>query len=1471
MKAAPIVLAKISKIARFFLLVLFFTIGLLYIVFRSRPVQTWLVSKATSFLSEELGTKVRVGAVDIEFFNTAVLEDIYIEDQKQDTLFYFRKLKLDYNTYDKAKRIIQLNYVGIEGGKILFGEHKGDSVNNYEFFIDYFKGGPRDPKKPKIIWTISSKVVEIERTRFDFFQENDPKPDFMDFDYNHMSYTGIEARLTDFSLIDDSLHFFTEHIETSESCGFRVEHMEADTKIHEGGIEFEKLRLLTPNSQIADKFAMKTLDWKDYNHFNDKVKMEANLKNSRISTKDLAYFSNNLKVYKTLIQISGYGEGFLTRLKGKSTKLKMFDETEFEGDWTMTGLPSFENTILDFDVKSFKTDYGDLMKLSLNNIPENFRSLGNIQYKGMFSGFYNDFITYGTIETSIGKFESDVNIKYKEGLDKAKYSGFLKTDYFKIRDFMPESQIDDIAFNLNIKGEGMSRSTYQVEVDGAIDQLGFLGYHYKNIKAKGIVSQESYQGSAEIRDENLDMDFDGQFLSDRPAPVASCKAVIRHSNLATFGFDTTEQNITGTFYLDFIGKDLDNAKGSIKGVDVVITRNGESVEIPDIVLSADEMGEKKRLMLSSEVVDAQITGQFTLKQIDISLLDLLHTLIPAYFKQPKENLPNEDFFFSFNLKQPYSITSLYIPELSIEPFSGEGYYRSSDQTLDFETRNDEIKYNKIELKGLYIKAEKKKNSDLKLSINLNELTDDQYLHIQGLKVKANAFGNKVDFDVNGLDTGYKINMAALGRVVFVKDSIFLQMSNVDLNIDNHLWELDSNAICMISGDYLQLDKFHFSNEEQQISLNGEFGDNTSNYMDFNVYNFALKTINFFTRKAGVPELGGISHGKISYKVLDGIGKYSSNLRIKDFKVGNDTLGDLSLFTGNQALTSKQHFKVYVDKGLLDSLNVEGDIDFASKTNNLNLYAKLPPSEIRVFEPFLSGVFKNMKGQIMTKDSLHIRGKFSDPVVEGEVLVKNADFLVDYLNVPVRFNARIQSEKNLITILPFVLHDDKGHVGNAKGYLFHKSFDDFKFNLNLWGLESFHVLNTNKQDNDLFYGQGYATGNASFNGPFDNLEIKINARTEKGTKFILPISEGDASGFPSYVHFKTNKKRVKKEDQEFPIKSLIMDIEATPDAEVEIIFDETLGDKISGTGSGNIKMEMNKSADFYMFGTYTVKTGRYLFTAFDLYNKPFQIRPGGTITWYGDPLDAKLDISAFYTVNADPSPLMAAVSFNNSTANTPTTGQLITAESELYLKGNLFTPEVTFGLNFPKLMESGNASSSLSSIISRVKSDKEEVNRQVFSLLIMRKFLTPTFAQIDNTNTNAGSSALSSAGSDLLSSQLSNWLNTIDPNWRVNVIYKNGSLTLPAEYGIILSSKFFDDKLSFDGSYSSYSIYPNINLEYKVTKKGNIRVKAYTRSSFNQVITTSLSTPITTSGVGIVYTKDFNVFSWFKKKKKKKKG
>ncbi|MES2618488.1 MAG: translocation/assembly module TamB domain-containing protein [Bacteroidota bacterium] len=1463
-------LAKISKIARFILLLLLFSIGFIYIVFRSRPVQTWLVQKATTYLSEELKTKVKISGVDIEFFKTAVFENVYIEDHQQDTLLYFSKVKADYNDYDNIKRIVKFNSLALEGGKVIFGVHKGERDGNYEFLIDYFDGGPRDTTKPKVIWTIYSKDVSMNNVRFDYFNDNDTAPDFMDFNYNDMSFRNINADLQDFYLIDDSLHFQSNHMSFKEKCGFIVDELIADTKIHEGGLEFEKLLLTTPFSKIGNSFKMLSKDWKDYNDFNNKIMMKANLDKAIIDSKDLAYFSHYLKNYKTPILASGYAEGYLVKLKGKNTKLRLFDQTTYEGDWTMTGLPDLDNTIMEFEVKDFRTDYNDLNLISLGNVPTNLASLGKIGYKGNFSGFYNDFVTFGKITTILGDFDADINLKYKDGMESATYSGKLKTSEFKLKTFYPESPFDNAGFDLKINGTGLDAEKYAIDVEGDISQLGFQNYNYHNITAKGTISKKLFSGVAKIRDPHLNLDFEGEFNSAAAIPVASFNATVFNADLSALGFDTTEQNVKGNFKLNFTGKNLDDAVGTIVGTDISVYRNKVTVYIPKVELTSSHIGnDQKELKLLSDLADIVITGKYTLSRLDISLLHMLHQLIPVYFDQPKQELPNEDFKFTIDLKQPDQFTTLYVPDLSLAPCKADGYYRSMDQTIVFNTSNEKIVYNGFKISNLVLKADKEKNSVLKLDITADNFTDDQNIKSENIVVKSTVFDNIIDFKLTGLDTGYSVNLKAAGRMVFGKDSINLQMSDADIMIGEDKWFLSENASVLFTDNKYELMNFVFSNGKQSLLLNGEYGNKSKNTVKMNIDQFAVTIINKVLKDRKLPLLSGVSQGEITYSMVGNKPVITSDFSIENLCIGKDTIGNLSIVSTSAENSSIQNVVINIEHGGLDSLEIKGIIDFKSKTDNMDLVINLPPSDLKIVEPYLKEVVSRMKGKVSTENLL-LKGTFDHPLLTGDIHINNATMIIDYLNIPINFSTVIHSERNLFSTQTFKIFDSKGNSANAKGNIYHSSFDNFILDLNIRNMNNFRVMNTTAINNSLYYGIANASGSGSFYGPFDNLDIKIDATTMPGTHFYLPISDGNASGLPSYVHFKTAKKRIKKTEDDFPIRSLVMNIEATTDANVEIIFDETLGDKITGTGFGNIRMEMTKSGDFYMFGTYTVDKGRYLFTAFDLYNKPFAVRRGGTISWYGDPMDAKLNLVAYNTEKANPAPLLEAVTFNNnSTSNANNVNSNITAESELYIKGNLFSPDITFGLNFPKLQsEASNSASALSSVIARIKSDKEEVSRQVFSLLIMKQFITPTFAQNGAGLNNVGSSALSSAGSDLLSAQLSNWLNKIDPNWKVNIIYKNGTYLLPAEYGVALSSKFFNDKLTFDGSFSNYSNRPNIGIDYKVTKKGNLRVKAYTRSNLNQVNTSSLSAPINTTGVGLVYTKEFNTL---RKKKKKKKG
>ena len=81
------------------------------------------------------------------------------------------------------------------------------------------------------------------------------------------------------------------------------------------------------------------------------------------------------------------------------------------------------------------------------------------------------------------------------------------------------------------------------------------------------------------------------------------------------------------------------------------------------------------------------------------------------------------------------------------------------------------------------------------------------------------------------------------------------------------------------------------------------------------------------------------------------------------------------------------------------------------------------------------------------------------------------------------------------------------------------------------------------------------------------------------------------------------------------------LEATPDAEIQLIFDAKAGDIIKASGRGDINMQISSKGAFEMQGLYTIVDGSYLFTLENIINKKFDVESGSTIKWSGDPYNA----------------------------------------------------------------------------------------------------------------------------------------------------------------------------------------------------------------------------------------------------------
>lgn len=133
-----------------------------------------------------------------------------------------------------------------------------------------------------------------------------------------------------------------------------------------------------------------------------------------------------------------------------------------------------------------------------------------------------------------------------------------------------------------------------------------------------------------------------------------------------------------------------------------------------------------------------------------------------------------------------------------------------------------------------------------------------------------------------------------------------------------------------------------------------------------------------------------------------------------------------------------------------------------------------------------------------------------------------------------------------------------------------------------------------------------TGIVNIVGDKQGTFMDILGITEPNTKISIPLSKSqsaDESGFLSFTN-KNNTVSISNQDLDISTTNfqLNFDLEITPDADAQLIFDSKIGDVIRGKGAGNIKMEIDANNNFKMLGEYVIEEGDYLFTLQNVINK-----------------------------------------------------------------------------------------------------------------------------------------------------------------------------------------------------------------------------------------------------------------------------
>ena len=140
MASAKKIFRKTGKVILWILFsVLVIVIGALIFINTSAG-KKFVRNQAQKYLREKLKTRVEIGSVDYSLPEWVSLKNVYIEDQKKDTLLYGEELRVDLNMFKLLRGNTDIEKVFFKNITGNISRPENDSVYNYEFILKAFTG-----------------------------------------------------------------------------------------------------------------------------------------------------------------------------------------------------------------------------------------------------------------------------------------------------------------------------------------------------------------------------------------------------------------------------------------------------------------------------------------------------------------------------------------------------------------------------------------------------------------------------------------------------------------------------------------------------------------------------------------------------------------------------------------------------------------------------------------------------------------------------------------------------------------------------------------------------------------------------------------------------------------------------------------------------------------------------------------------------------------------------------------------------------------------------------------------------------------------------------------------------------------------------------------------------------------------------------------------------------------------------------
>jgi hypothetical protein len=676
---------------------------------------------------------------------------------------------------------------------------------------------------------------------------------------------------------------------------------------------------------------------------------------------------------------------------------------------------------------------------------------------------------------------------------------------------------------------------------------------------------------------------------------------------------------------------------------------------------------------------------------------------------------------------------------------------------------------------------------------------------------------------------------------------------------------------------------------QQLSIQSQ-GTTPDSPLEVRFNNFQLSTLTGFL-KPDTTLVNGVMNGSATFTNLMKQPLFTSDLTVTNLALMQDTVGNLNA----QVSSAGNRYNANITlSGKGNDLAITGYAEPIGEDVALNLDLAIRKLQLSTFKGATKDFLTDASGALT--GNVSIRGNTSKPAIDGKINFDDVSITTAAIGGPFKVDKEslvVVNNEGLV-INQFSIRDSANNAITIDGSARSTNFVNYNLDINIRA-QDFMAVNNTKKQNNLFYGKLLISTNMHIGGTETSPVVDGSLNVNKGTDFTVVIPQTNPAvasreGVVEFVDFSNpshNDSLFMAAYDSLNSSALVgFDVHTnlliSKEAVFNVVIDEANGDLVNLQGEANLSAGVDPSGKINLTGTYEIEQGSYQLS-YNFIQRRFDIEKGSRIEWYGEPTSAQMDLTAIYVANTAPLDLVSDYLSASNDAIRNTYLQKLPFQVILSMEGEMMQPQLTFDVRLPtdrNYNVSQDIITNVDTRLTQLRQEPSELNKQVFSLLLLGRFVGENPFESSGDGFSAKSYAMQSA-SKLLTEQLNNLAGNliagVDLNFDVvsSDDYTTGSRQNRTDLNVGLSKQLLNNRLTVSvgsnfelagpqntGQRSS-NLAGNVAVSYMLSRDGRYMLRAFRRNEYFGVV----DGYIIETGLRFIITLDYDRFADLFRRKK----